>query len=82
MHKNEFEGKIFTLDNNKEYIILTTYEIEENIYAFMINIQNEKDAMIAKIFYNSDDIYIEELHDSEIIKKIIEKIKDNNCDSK
>lgn len=74
----ELIGQAFLLDNNKEYIIVSTYDIDNNIYAFMINGINTKDAMFAKIILNDSEIYVEEVHDSLITKKIIEIIKSKN----
>lgn len=77
MFKDEFVGEAFLLDNNKEYIIISTCKIDNEIYAFMVNEKNVIDVMLGKIIYNSSDLYVEEVHNPLIIQQIIQMIKNN-----
>lgn len=78
VRNEKYVGEMFLLDNNQEYIVVSTYEIDNDIYAYMINKQNINDAMFAKIIIDSEEIYVKELHDADITQKILEIIKKNS----
>lgn len=46
---------LITLENNQDYIILSTIELKDNKYFVLVNELNDKDLCIRKVILNKDN---------------------------
>ncbi len=51
--------EILTLDNNKEYVVVSTLDYDNSYYVYLINIKDKKDFMFCK-YENNELIKITE----------------------
>ena len=70
------QGEVLTLSDNKKYTVISTIEMDNNNYSYLIDNDDYSNMMFCKIV--EDDI--EEITDHDLIEKLLIKFK-NNLDS-
>lgn len=59
--------EILTLDNNKEYVVVSTLDYDNSHYVYLINIKDKKDFMFCK-FENNELIKIT---DNNLVERLM-----------
>lgn len=70
------QGEVLTLSDNKIYTVISTIEMDNNYYSYLIDNDDYSNMMFCKL----DEDNIEEITDHELIEKLLIKFK-NNLDS-
>ncbi|MBQ1551657.1 MAG: hypothetical protein IIZ67_06105 [Bacilli bacterium] len=70
------QGEVLTLSDNKKYTVISTIEMDNNYYSYLIDNDDYSNMMFCK--FVEDDI--EEITDHDLIEKLLIKFK-NNLDS-
>ena len=70
------QGEVLTLSDNKKYTVISTIEMDNNNYSYLIDNDDYSNMMFCK-FVEGD---IEEITDHDLIEKLLIKFK-NNLDS-
>lgn len=70
------QGEVLTLSDNKKYTVISTIEMDNNYYSYLIDNDDYSNMMFCK-FIEGD---IEEITDHDLIEKLLIKFK-NNLDS-
>ncbi len=70
------QGEVLTLSDNKKYTVISTIEMDNNYYSYLIDNDDYSNMMFCK-FVEGD---IEEITDHDLIEKLLIKFK-NNLDS-
>lgn len=61
----------FIAENDIEYIVLKSKFIENKLYGYAVNINDEMDSMFVEIINDNDNIYFEIVNDKNLINKIL-----------
>ena len=61
------KGSVIKLDNNNEYVVVSTVSYEKNNYVYVININDNKDFMFCK--HDGDDL--SKVIDSALVEKLL-----------
>jgi hypothetical protein len=67
------KGEVLTLNDNKQYTVVYSTEINFKKYAYLIELDNHSNMMLCE--YNGNEL--EEVLDHNIIKEVVEKFNDS-----
>jgi len=70
------QGEVLTLSDNKKYTVISTIEMDNNYYSYLIDNDDYSNMMFCK----EEEDSVEEITDQDLIEKLVIKIK-NNLDS-
>lgn len=70
------QGEVLTLSDNKKYTVISTIEMDNIYYSYLIDNDDYSNMMFCKEVEDS----VEEITDQDLIEKLVIKIK-NNLDS-
>ena len=70
------QGEVLTLSDNKKYTVISTIEMDNNYYSYLIDNDDYSNMMFCKFVEND----IEEITDHDLIEKLLIRLK-NNLDS-
>lgn len=59
-------GKVLTIDNGKEYAVVSSCTYENNIYIYIVNLENENDTKICRFLNNE----ITEILDEDLVDEL------------
>ena len=74
----EKEHTVFTLDNDKDYLLVESLKLEENEYLYLIEVTNPKNFMFATIKENKIIKVTDEVQIGKLFLLFDKKIKNNN----
>lgn len=70
------QGEVLTLSDNKKYTVISTIEMDNNYYSYLIDNDDYSNMM----FCTFEEDNIEEITDHDLIEKLLIRFK-NNLDS-
>jgi len=70
------QGEVLTLSDNKKYTVISTIEMDNIYYSYLIDNDDYSNMMFCK----KEEDSVEEITDQDLIEKLVIKIK-NNLDS-
>lgn len=62
----------FITEDNKEYVILFNKTIDEEIYGYAVNLNDESDAVCVRIAEDEEGYFFDVVEELELKKKILE----------
>ena len=70
------QGEVLTLSDNKKYTVISTIEMDNIYYSYLIDNDDYSNMMFCK----KEEDSVEKITDQDLIEKLVIKIK-NNLDS-
>ena len=70
MEKNE----IYTLDDNKDYLVVDAFEMDNNNYVYLVDIDENSNIICGKLVDNHLDVILDEEELKKFIKRVSEDI--------
>lgn len=62
----------FITEDDKEYVVLFNKTIDEEIYGYAVNLNDESDAICVRIAEDEEGYFFDVVEELEMIKKILE----------
>ena len=72
----ELDDKVFTLDNNKEYMVIEHIEFEGKIYLYLENTLDQQDTLFRELVTNNDNIKLISIDPNLFENKIFDLFKE------
>jgi hypothetical protein len=74
------ENEIIVLENNERYIVLNSIPYEDNIYYFLMGIDENNDVISSKVDFvleerEDNNLYIRKIKDEKTIKTLTKVLK-------
>ena len=69
MEKNE----VYTLDDNKDYLVVDAFEMDNNSYVYLVDIDENTNIICGKLVENRLDVILDE----EELKKFIKRVSED-----
>ena len=70
----DYSDKIITMDNNQKYMVIEQVNYENEIYLYLVNNKDEKDAKFVKIENDKAVTIDPKLFETKILPLFLEKI--------
>lgn len=75
----ELANKTFVLDNNEKYAVIESIVIENKIYVYLVNIEDEMDSMFMEVKTDNQELNLIEIDkaifEEKILSAFIDKLR-------
>lgn len=69
------QGQLLTLEDNKKYVVIDSILYDEKNYIYMVNLEDQKEQLIALVSKKNDDIKVDNLdYQAEENKELIKDL--------
>ena len=72
----ELDDKVFTLDNNEEYMVIEHIEFEGRIYLYLENTLDQQDTLFRELVINNDNVKLINIDPNLFENKIFDLFKE------
>jgi hypothetical protein len=66
--------EIYTLDDNKDYLVVDTFEMDGNNYVYLVEADSHSNVICGKLVDNRLDVILDEEELEKFLKKVSEDL--------